>query len=94
MEKKRLKDVSEVIKTQEGVKIEVQENVNAEDVKEIVENCKTGRCDCMSQEVKARVSFMDFRIENGKPVIEIKGDIKEEDIKQAMEKSQKCCNIC
>ncbi|GAB6078597.1 hypothetical protein [Hydrogenobaculum acidophilum] len=89
MEKKRLKDVSEVIKTQEGVKIEVKENVNAKDVEEIVNNCKTGKCDCMTEQMKAKVSFMDFRIEKGKPVIEIKGDITEEDIKQAMERSQK-----
>lgn len=94
MEKKRLKDVSEVIKTQDGVKIEVQENVNAKDVEEIVNNCKTGKCDCMSDDMKARVSFMDFRIEKGKPVIEIKGELSEEDIKQAMERSQKCCDVC
>ena len=93
MEKKRLKDVSQVVETQEGAKIEVKESVNVEGVKEIVDNCKTGKCDCMSQEIKAKVSFMDFRVENGKPVIEIKGDIKEEDIRQALEKSQKYLDV-
>lgn len=93
MEKKRLKDVSQVVETQEGVKIEIKESVNLEGIKEIVDNCKTGKCDCMSQEVKAKVSFMDFRVENGKPVIEIKGDVKEEDIRQALEKSQKYLDV-
>ena len=93
MEKKKLKEISQIVETEEGIKIQVQENVNIEDVKEIVDNCKTGKCDCMSQEIKAKVSFMDFRVENGKPVIEIRGDVKEEDISQAMEKSQKYIEV-
>ncbi|WP_028949898.1 hypothetical protein [Sulfurihydrogenibium subterraneum] len=93
MEKKKLKEISQIVETEEGIKIQVQENVNIEDVKEIVDNCKTGKCDCMSQEIKAKISFMNFRVENGKPVIEIRGDVKEEDISQAMEKSQKFIEV-
>ena len=87
---KRMKDVSQVRSTEEGVIIEViDKTVDAEKVKEVVENCQTGKCDCMSEETKAKVTFMDFRIEDGKPVIEIKGEVSEEEIKEAVKKSKK-----
>ncbi|WP_293444962.1 hypothetical protein [Persephonella sp.] len=87
---KRMKDVSQVRSTEEGVIIEViDKTVDAEKVKEVVENCQTGKCDCMSEETKAKVTFMDFKIEDGKPVIEIKGEVSEEEIKEAVKKSKK-----
>jgi hypothetical protein len=90
MEKRTIKDVSEVKKTKEGVVIEVKDNtVEAEKVKEIVENCQTGKCDCMPESVKQKVQFIDFKAENGKVAIEIKGDLTEEEIKEAMSRSQK-----
>ena len=50
--KKRMKDVSEIKSTGDGVVIEVvDETVNAQSVKEVVENCQTGKCDCMTEEV-------------------------------------------
>ncbi|SNZ08414.1 hypothetical protein SAMN06265182_1271 [Persephonella hydrogeniphila] len=90
MEKRTIKDVSEIKKTDEGVVIEVVDNtVKAEKVKEIVENCQTGKCDCMPEEVKQKVIFMDFKTDNGKVAIEIKGDLTEEEIKEAMSRSKK-----
>ncbi|WP_293448303.1 hypothetical protein [Persephonella sp.] len=87
---KRMKDVSQVRSTEEGVIIEViDKTVDAEKVKEVVENCQTGKCDCMSEETKTKVTFMDFKIEDGKPVIEIKGEVSEEEIKEAVKKSKK-----
>ncbi len=60
-EKKRtIKDVSKVKQTEECIIIE------------IVENCKTGKCDCMSEEAKKKINFMDFRVKEGKPIIDIK----------------------
>ena len=88
--KKTMKDVSEVKSTKEGVIIEVVDNsVDTEKVKEVVENCQTGKCDCMSETTKQKITFMDFRIKNGKPVIEIKGDVSEEEIKEAVNRSKK-----
>ena len=87
---KRIKDVSQVRSTEEGVIIEViDKTVDAEKVKEVVENCQTGKCDCMSEETKAKVTFMDFKIKDGKPVIEIKGEVSEEEIKEAVGRSKK-----
>ncbi len=88
--KKTMKDVSQVKSTEEGVIIEVFDaTVDTEKVKEVVENCQTGKCDCMSEETKAKVTFMDFKVENGKPVIEIKGAVSEEEIKKAINRSKK-----
>ncbi len=88
--KKTMKDVSQVKAIEEGVVIEVvDESADTDKIKEVVENCQTGKCDCMSEETKAKVTFMDFRIENGKPVIEIKGDVSEEEIKEAVNRSKK-----
>ena len=88
--KKTMKDVSQVKSTEEGVVIEVvDETVDANKVKEVIENCQTGKCNCMSEETKAKVTFMDFRVENGKTVIEIKGEVSEEEIKEAVSRSKK-----
>ena len=88
--KKTIKDVSKVKSTEEGVIIEVfDETVDSSKVKEVVENCQTGKCDCMSEEMKEKVEFIDFKLNNGKPVIEIKGTVSEKEIKEAMEKSKK-----
>lgn len=37
---------------------------------------------------ESQVSFMDFKNENGKLSIELKGDISKEDIEASMEKSK------
>jgi nicotinate-nucleotide pyrophosphorylase len=90
MAKRTIKDVSVVKKTEDGVVIEVEDNtVEAEKVKEIVDNCQTGKCDCMSDEVKQKVQFMNFKTEKGKVAIEIKGNLTEEEIKEAMGRSKK-----
>lgn len=95
MEGKRMKDVSEIRETEKGVVIEVvDENVDTNKIGEVVERCKTGKCECMSEELKKKVSFMDFRIQDGKPIIEINGEITKEDIKSAMEKSDVCVDNC
>lgn len=90
MTKRTIKDVGKIKKTEDGVIIEIKDDtVEADKVKEIVENCQTGKCDCMSEEVKQKVQFMDFKADKGKIAIEIKGDLKEEEIKEAMARSKK-----
>ncbi|MGC8588563.1 MAG: hypothetical protein ACP5LI_06045 [Hydrogenobaculum sp.] len=88
MEGKKIKDVSELKQTEDGVVIDIKEDVDPQKIEQIVENCKAGKCECMSNEMKARVSFMDFKNENGKLSIELKGDISKEDIEASMEKSK------
>ncbi|MDQ7055670.1 MAG: hypothetical protein Q9M89_03955 [Persephonella sp.] len=43
----------------------------------------------MSEETKQKVQFIDFKTENGRAKIEIKGDLTEEKIKEAMARSKK-----
>ncbi len=98
MEGKKMKDVSLIKQTQEGVIIEVVgEGVDSSKVEQVVERCKTGQCSCMTDEMKQRVSFMDFKIKDGKSIIEIKGNITKEDIKEAMGRStydvSGCCEL-
>ncbi len=43
----------------------------------------------MTEETKQKVQFINFKAENGKVAIEIKGDLIEEEIKEAMSRSKK-----
>ncbi len=43
----------------------------------------------MTEETKQKVQFINFKAENGKVAIEIKGDLTEEEIKEAMSRSKK-----
>ena len=40
--------------------------------RELVENCKTGRCDCMTESTKQKVEFIQVKLVDNKPAIEIK----------------------
>ena len=101
MEKKHIKDISEVSKSQDGVKVEITSNLESDllAVQSIVESCATGACDCMKPEVKQKVTGMEFVRENGAASIRIKGDITVGEIRETMERSQKeidssgCCSI-
>lgn len=90
MEGKRLADVSQIVQKEDGVVVQVVEgNVCLEKVQEIVESCKTGKCDCMSDATKQKVEFIQVKLIGGKPAIEIKGDIRQEEIQEAISKSKK-----
>lgn len=85
-----MKDVSEVKKSAEGVLVNITAaDVKAENIENIITSCQTGACDCMSPEVKSKITGMEFINANGKLGIAIKGDISESEIKEAMEKSVK-----
>lgn len=85
-----MKDVSEVSKVAGGVRIRItDETVKKEDVQEIVDNCKHGRCECMSDVAKAKVQAMDVKDEGGKISIDMIGDLSAEDVHQALARSKK-----
>jgi len=58
-------------------------------VEEIVENCKTGRCDCMTESTKQKVEFIQVKLVDNKPAIEIKGKVSKEEIEEALSRSKK-----
>lgn len=89
-ETRTIKDVSEVKKSAEGVLVNITAaDVKAENIENIITSCQTGQCDCMSPDVKAKITGMEFINADGKLGIAIKGDISEAEIKEAMEKSVK-----
>ena len=56
-EGKRLAEISEVREKEDGDIVHVvEESVSIAQVEEIVENCKTGRCDCMTESTKTNLS--------------------------------------
>lgn len=89
-EGKRLAEISEVREKEDGVIVQVvEESVSIAKVEEIVENCKTGRCDCMTESTKQKVEFIQVKLVDNKPAIEIKGKVSKEEIEEALSRSKK-----
>ena len=45
-----------------------------------MEICKTGRCDCMTESTKQKVEFIQVKLVDNKPAIEIMGKVSKEEI--------------
>ncbi|WP_428739406.1 hypothetical protein [Sulfurimonas sp.] len=85
-----------VSKTDTGVKINFMGAVEKQNIVTMVQNCSTGKCECMSDAQKAKITDMQVSGEDGDVELKIDGDIKVEDIKAAMAKSkvlnkEECC---
>jgi hypothetical protein len=78
----------EVRATKGGVKIAFRGEVKKEKIVRMVENCATGRCECMSDETKGRISAMEVKGEDGDVELELTGDIAEEEIEAALRRSR------
>jgi len=99
-EKMTIRDISSVKKSQNGVTIEItsKEETHLKAVREMVESCAAGACDCMKPEVKKKVTGMEFKTTDGKSAIHISGDISIEEIHETMDRSEKeidssCCSL-
>ncbi len=89
-ETRTIKDVSEVKKSVEGVLVNITAaDVKVEKLEEIVMNCQTGACDCMSPEIKQKITGMEITNADGKLGLAIKGDVSAADIAEAMARSVK-----
>ena len=84
-----------VFKTNEGVKISFTGEVIKQNIVQMVENCSTGQCECMSDETKAKISNMEVSGKDGDVNLDLTGDISKEEIEAALSKSKvlndKCC---
>lgn len=78
----------EVNKTQTGVKISFTGEVKKENILEIVKNCATGQCECMSNETKKRIENMKVTGEDGEVELKLIGDIAKDEIETALKKSK------
>lgn len=101
MEKKYIKDISQVSETSSGVKVRILSNLKTDlnAVQNIVESCANGSCNCMKPEVKEKVTGMEFIQNDDEAYIQIQGNVSVEEINETMERSQKeinsaeCCSI-
>jgi len=77
-----------VLKTGEGVKINFLGGVQKQNIVTMVQNCSTGKCECMSDDTKAKIKDMQVSGEDGDVKLDLKGDISVEEIQDALAKSK------
>lgn len=76
-----------VFKTTDGVKINFTGVVQKAQIVKMVENCATGACACMSDETKKKIKKMQVVGKDGNVELQLSGDLKQEEIEKALEKS-------
>jgi len=77
-----------VFKTDEGVKIAFTGAVEKQNIVQMVQNCATGQCECMSDETKAKISSMEVSGKDGDVNLDLTGDISKEEIEAALANSK------
>ena len=77
-----------VFKTGEGVKISFTGAVEKKNIITMVENCKTGSCECMTDETKKKISNMEVSGEDGKVHLNLSGEVSKEEIEAALARSK------
>jgi hypothetical protein len=88
MESKSLKDIAKIKESTDGVNIEITEHVDENKIENMLIACKTGQCDCMSTDMKNKITSMYLKKEDGKLNIVIVGNVSKEDIKTSMERCE------
>lgn len=83
----------EIHKSRDGVDIKFSGFVTKDKIETMVNNCKTGGCECMSDETKMKISNMEVSGADGEVKLALSGDISEDEIKEALSKS-KVMNCC
>jgi hypothetical protein len=77
-----------VFKTDKGVKISFSGAVEKKNIINMVENCKTGSCECMTDETKKKISDMQVSGEDGKVELNLSGEVSKEEIEAALSRSK------
>jgi hypothetical protein len=77
-----------VNKTNEGVKISFIGEVKKQNIVSMVENCSTGKCECMSDETKKKISNMQVSGKDGDVKLNLSGDVTTKEIEDALAKSK------
>lgn len=79
----------------DGVDISFTGEVKKENIVTMVQNCQTGKCECMSDETKKKIKNMEVSGEDGDVNLTLSGEIKKEEIEAALAKSKvinsQCC---
>ena len=77
-----------VFKTNQGVKIAFTGTVEKQNIITMVENCKTGSCECMTDETKKKISNMEVSGKDGDVSLDLSGDVSKEEIEAALARSK------
>jgi arsenate reductase len=78
----------DVTKTTTGVKIAFSGVVEKQQIVKMVENCATGKCECMSDETKKKITNMEVSGKDGKVSLNLSGDVATKEIEEALAKSK------
>jgi len=74
--------------TNNGVKISFSGEVKKQSIITMVENCSTGKCECMSDETKKKIQGMEVTGKDGNVELNLSGDISKEEIEKALANSK------
>jgi arsenate reductase len=77
-----------VSKTQNGVKINFLGAVEKQNIVTMIQNCSTGKCECMSDDTKEKIKDMRVEGDDGNVELSLEGDISVEEIESALSKSK------
>jgi len=77
-----------VSKIKSGVKINFVGQVEKQNIVSMVQNCATGRCECMSDQTKAKIKDMQVTGEDGDVELNLQGDVSIAEIQSALSKSK------
>lgn len=80
--------------TQNGVKISFSGDVKKENIVTMVQNCQTGKCECMSDETKKKIKNMEVTGKDGDVDLALSGDISKDEIEEALAKSKVLNSPC
>lgn len=77
-----------VLANDNGVTIHFTGGIAKNTVFTMVQNCQNGKCECMSDESKAKIASMDVSGEDGKVELTLGGTISKEEVEAALSKSK------
>lgn len=78
----------EVTQIKNGVKINFTGAVQKRQIVQMVENCSTGKCACMSEETKKKITTMEVSGKDGNVKLQLGGDLSREEIETALKRSK------
>ncbi len=73
--------------TANGVKVNFK-NVKLETITTMVQNCAEGKCECMSDETKKKISNMQVAGNDGEVELHLEGEVSKEEIEAALKRSK------
>jgi len=77
-----------VFKVDNGVKINFLGEVQKQNIVTMVQNCSTGKCECMSDETKSKIKDMQVKGIDGDVELTLEGGVSVEEIQDALAKSK------